>query len=154
MEKTLDEIADAIVRMPLDEGPNDSHISLLRATGYMDHRGEISVDLLYSRLCLDAHLVEAWHTWVDDQRTTPAWYFRTLDAGRFEVGMFDRQGRRVNVQVFVDRAHACAEYLRHEIDSIAEVIDLWSRPWRLVPEVIRWFWEGFRDSRDRARRRR
>ena len=152
--RTLDEVADAIVRMPLDEGPKDSHVSLRQATGYMDRRGEINVDALYARLSADEHLVDAWQTWVEDQRSTPNWYFRTLDSGRFEVGLFDRQGRPSNVQVFDDRARACAEYLRHEIDSTAEAIDVWSRPWRLVPEIIGWFWEEFRDARDRRRRRR
>ena len=152
--KTLDEVADAIVRMPLDERPTESALGLFEASGYMDHRGEISVEDLYVRLVRNPDLVDAWQGWVDDNRGYPAWYFATIETDRYEVGFVPFRGPVSDRQVFDDRARACAVYLRSEMELFAESVEIWRRPWRVIRELIRWFWEEFRDSRDRARRRR
>lgn len=144
---TLDEVADAIVRMPLDEGPNDSHVSLLQGTGYMAHRGEITVEALYRRLAGRPDLLDAWQIWVDDNRGYPAWYFGPGVDGRFVVGRLTRPFDVTEREYFDDRAHACAEYVRREIDLIADVIDLWRRPSRLIPEIMKWFREAWHDRK-------
>jgi hypothetical protein len=142
--KALEDVADAIVRMPRDERDDLSHIDLITRTGYPAHRGEVSVDDLYRRLAKDPPLVEAWQGWVDDHRGYPAWYFASIGPGQWEVGHLDRRFETTHRQVFDDRARACAEYLYGEMELLADTAELWRRPWRLVPRIISWFLEGRR----------
>lgn len=145
-ERSLGEVIDAIVRMPLDEGWDDSHVSLVEASGYMEHRGEIAVDDLYDRLARDPRLVDAWQTWSDDNRSSPAWFFASRGPAQFEVAHVDRRGERTERLMLDDRARACAEYVYREIEQTAAIAYLWRHhPWRLIRETVAWFREGWRD---------
>lgn len=141
-ERTLDEVADAIVRLPLDERANLSHVDLINRSGYMARRGQVSVGDLYRRLAPEPALVEAWQGWVDDNRGYPAWYFRPIGGGRFEVGHLDRRLNTTKRHVFDEYARACAEYVHREIEDLANAAEIWRRPWRLIREVFEWFMDG------------
>lgn len=105
-ESTIDEVVDAIVRLPLEERDSLSHVDLINRSGYMSRRGEVTVGDLYRRLAAEPALVEAWQGWVDDNRGYPAWFFRPIGDGRFEIGYLDRRLNMTERQVF-DRVRAC-----------------------------------------------
>lgn len=110
------EVVTAVCRLPIDfRRGNVSARNLVRRSGYLGARREVTVERLTERLATDADLVDAWLTWSEDNRSTPAWYIESLGAGAFEVGYYDH-GRTSQV-VFDDRIRACAEYVRRYLEQ-------------------------------------
>lgn len=125
---SLDEVVAEICRVPLD--PRGlSHIDLLGMAGYLDHRGELTVERVYDCLADDPALVDSWQEWCDDNRSTPAWYFTTLGPREFEVGHVARDGNTTERLTFDDRRLACAEYIVREVEQLAGYAEAWLRPW-------------------------
>lgn len=125
---SLDEVVAEICRMPLDPHGR-SHIDLLERTGYLDHRGELTVERVSQCLAADPALVDAWQQWVDDNRSTPAWYFTTRGPREYEVGNIARDGSTTERLTFDDRTLACADYIVREVDQLAGYAEAWPRPW-------------------------
>lgn len=112
-----------VTRLPLDfkKGRQSAH-ALIAASGYPAQRGEISVDRLERYLAGEPDLVKAWLEWSDDNRGWPAWYIEPDGHGRYEVGYYD--GGRSSVQAFDDKVRACAEYVHHELEQLADQADI------------------------------
>jgi hypothetical protein len=131
------DIIEAVCRLPLEaRASGRSHVDLIERIGYVDRRPDVTVARL--RACLAEHpeLIDAWQGWVEDNRSTPAWFFRDAPRGRFEVGLLARDGGVVEQHLFDERAHACAEYMVRELDMLAAIARKW-RPWRWIRRRIR-----------------
>lgn len=112
------EVVTAVCRLPIDfRRGNVSATALVRRSGYLAARHEVTVDRLADCLATDPDLVGAWLTWSEDNRSTPAWYIEALGTGGFEVGYYDH-GRTSQV-AFDDRIRACAEYLFRYLEQFA-----------------------------------
>ena len=112
------EVVTTVCRLPLDfRRGNVSANDLVRRSGYLAARNEVTVERIAAYLASDPDLVDAWLMWSEDNRSTPAWYIESLDAGAFEVGYFDH-GRTSQVTID-DRNRACAEYVRHYLEQFA-----------------------------------
>lgn len=125
---SLDEVVAEICRMPLDPHGR-SHIDLLERTGYLGHRGELTVERVYACLADDPALVVAWQDWCDDNRSTPAWYFTTVGPHEYEVGHIARDGSTTERLRFDDRRRACAEFIVRDVEQLADIAEAWLRPW-------------------------
>jgi len=112
---SLDEVVAEICRMPLDRHDR-SNVDLLARTGYLDHRGELTVERVYDYLAGDPSLIIAWQDRCDDNRSTPAWYFTTVGLREYEVGYLTRDGRITERLRFDDRRLACAEYIVRDVE--------------------------------------
>ena len=136
---SLDDVVAAICRMPLDRYGKDSHVDLVERSGYLDHRREVTVERIYDCLANDPALIDAWQDWCDDNRSTPAWYFRTLGPGEFEVGHFNRSGTTTVRLRFDDRQRACAEYMLRDLEMLGVWAEHWLRPWSAIRKRLgRW----------------
>ena len=112
------EVVTAVCRLPIDfRRGKVSAIALVRRSGYLAAPHEVTAERLADRLATDPDLVDAWLTWSEDNRSTPAWYIESLGKGGFEVGYYDH-GRTSQV-VFDDRISACAEYVRRYLEQFA-----------------------------------
>jgi hypothetical protein len=114
----------AICRLPVDSRliMSVSAVDLVRRSGYMAVRSEITVERLAT--CLRAHpdWVDGWFGWSEDSRAFPDWYAKESEPGRYQVGYIDRPPRQPPM-TFTDRVQACAEYVYREIESMADLID-------------------------------
>jgi hypothetical protein len=129
----LDDVVLAVCRMPLDQ--ERSHVDAMERSGYLDHRGAISVEHLYACLTQNLDLVDAWQGWSDDNRASPARYLRSIGTGPFEVGLI-QGGRTTERLTFDDRARACAEYILREVESIVAVHRSWQRGCAVVAIAV------------------
>ena len=115
---SVTEAATAVCRLPIEfRHGNVSAIDLVRRSGYVAARHDVTVDRLADCLATDPDFVDAWLKWSEDNRSTPAWYIKSLDTGAFEVGYFDHG--RTSQAMFDDRIRACAEYVRHYVEQFA-----------------------------------
>ena len=118
----LIEVVTDVCRLPIDfYQSNVSPIDLVRRSGYLKLRGDVTVERLSAGLAREPELVDAWLMWSNDNRSTPAWYIKELDGGGFEVGYYDHG--RASQTVFDDRVRACAEYARHYLEGVADLIE-------------------------------
>lgn len=132
------DLIEAVCRLPLeDQATGRSHVDLVHRTGYLDRRGEVTIDRLHAYLSERPELIDAWQIWVTDNRSTPAWYFKDVSPGRFEVGQVGRDGRMVASLVFDDRARACAEYIVRDVEQIAGIAESVLRPWTWIGKRLR-----------------
>lgn len=139
-ESDLEDLITALCRIPEDfkRRGNVSAIELVDASGYLDHRGEVTVEILHERFASNPELIDAWEAWSDDNRSSPAWFVRERGAHNFEVGRMDRRGKITTLYTFDDRALACAEYVRREIDQLADHAEWWFHPWRQIKRRLIW----------------
>jgi hypothetical protein len=63
------------------------------------------------------HLIDEWAVYSNDKRCSSGWYF---DDSRYSTGHFSSAAGRTREQVFSERPRACAEFIKHELDSILE----------------------------------
>ena len=94
-------------------------VELVRRSGYLRHRADVSVDRLAACLAERPEWVASWFAFSEDGRGTPRWYLRECGPTEFEVGSVD--GKLHSLGSFADRVVACAEYVHRELARIAEV---------------------------------
>jgi hypothetical protein len=95
-------------------------VELVRRSGYLAHRSDVTVDRLAECLAANAAFVRAWFAWSDETRANAHWYLRACGEASFEVGYLDGGGVRSVVE-FDDEVRACAEYVHREVARIADV---------------------------------
>jgi hypothetical protein len=132
----LDAVVKAVCRLPIDAALADvSAIDLIRASGYVEYRRDVSVERLRECLTEDPRLVDAWLQWSADNRSTPAWHVTTLESGAYEVGFLNRTIER---QVtFDERIAATSEYVHHYLEQLADDANSMRRPWELLTDLFR-----------------
>ena len=98
---------------------NMSPYALLQASGYCDHRQAIDVEKIRSYVVTHPELVGRWIGYSEDKRVDRGWYFSADTAsGPFVVGYFPSHPKRPE-KSFADGIEACANFIKHELESIA-----------------------------------
>ena len=104
--------------------PSDLHqrgdvsvVRLLQESGYEAVRGAVSAPAIQQHLETHPHLIDEWAVYSNDKRRSSGWYF---DDSRYSTGHFSSAAGRTREQVFSERSRACAEFIKHELDSILE----------------------------------
>jgi hypothetical protein len=95
-------------------------VELVRRSGYLAHRSDVTVDRLADCLSANPMFVRAWFGWSDDTRANAHWYLRKCGPGAFEVGFLDGAGIH-SVLAFDDEVRACAEYVNRAIADLADL---------------------------------
>jgi hypothetical protein len=95
-------------------------VELVRRSGYLARRSDVTVDRLAECLAVNPAFVRAWVARSDDTRANAHWFLRTCGPGSFEVGFLDETGVH-SVVAFDDEVRACAEYVHREVARIASV---------------------------------
>ena len=93
-------------------------VSLLRLvdeSGYRDSPEALTVNAVSAYLAHHPDLVEAWLGYSSDKRGSSGWYFVEKSPVKFEVGCHPNGPQLA----FDDRDRACAEFIIHEVRSIA-----------------------------------
>jgi hypothetical protein len=116
----LDETVDAVCRLPIDYASFRiySTVELLRRSGYLAVRSEITVDHLAASLAERPDWVDAWVARSAEARARTYWFIRECGPEEWEVAWFDGSANRRSTS-FGDRTRACAEYVLRELESIA-----------------------------------
>jgi hypothetical protein len=117
----LDLVVEAVCSLAEDYRTfgNRTAVELVRRSGYLAHRSDVSVDRLAECLATNPSFVRAWFAWSDDTRANGHWYLRECGPGSFEVGFLDSAGI-TSVVAFDDAVRACAEYVQRVVAVIAD----------------------------------
>jgi hypothetical protein len=94
---------------------NLSIYELLKRTGYFDVADKISEKDIYDELILYPDFVDDWLRYSTDKRGSSGWYF-TLGTKGYLVGFFSKDGD--SRTVYDDKLHACAIFIKHELEEI------------------------------------
>jgi hypothetical protein len=78
---------------------------------------QFTVSVIEQHLQTHLRLIDDWSGYSNDKRCDSGWYF---DDGRFTTGYFSIEVGRSQIQVFLERARACAEFIKHELESVRE----------------------------------
>jgi hypothetical protein len=97
---------------------NRTTVELVRRSGYLAHRSDVTVDRLADCLAANPVFLRAWFAWSDDTRANAHWYLRECGPASFEVGFLDGAGIH-SVVAFDDEFRACAEYVHRIVAEIA-----------------------------------
>jgi hypothetical protein len=97
-----------------------STVELIRRSGYLEHRSDVTVDRLAECLAANPGFVRAWFAWSEDTRSDAHWSLRPCGPDSFEVGFLDAAGLH-SVVPFDDEVRACAEYVQREVARIADL---------------------------------
>lgn len=105
----------AVARMAIDfQSRSDvSMKTLLEVSGYLAAPDEVSVEALEMEFKRHPDLVESWLRESEDNRSSPAWYVRSLGAswevGRYPGGPCDE---------FTELTVACATYVKRFVEQM------------------------------------
>jgi len=100
---------------------NVSPWSLVLESRYSDYATDITESRIHSALLKHPERITEWFQYSEDQRSTPSWYLMEKPGGQYEIGFLDRKHCTSNVQVFEERAEACAAFIKRALDQIAEI---------------------------------
>jgi hypothetical protein len=98
---------------------NRTAVELVRRSGYLAYRSDVTVDRLAECLATNPAFVRAWFAWSDDTRANARWYLRECGPASFEVGFLDGAGIH-SVVAFDDEVRACAEFVDRVVADLAE----------------------------------
>jgi hypothetical protein len=117
----LDETVDTVCRMPIDYASFRIYtaVELIRRSGYVAARAEVTVERLAASLAAHSDWVDAWFAWSAENRARTHWFIRDCSPEEWEVARLDGDANRRSM-VFADRTRACAEYVLRELESIAD----------------------------------
>ena len=119
----LDAVVRAVCRLPVDFSLGGvSSVDLVERSGYIARQADVTVPRLAA--CLEVHpdWVSAWFGWSADNRSSPAWWVGGIGGDRYQVGYSDIRGQAETPPIEVlGKAQACAEYVKRELEQIAEI---------------------------------
>ena len=116
---TVQDVVEKVCSIPTDHHRRDdvSVVYLLEESGYDAVRDAITVPIIQQRLQAQPHLIDVWAGYSEDQRCSSGWFF---DDRRYATGHYSSSAGRSQEQVFSERSQACAEFIKHELESIRE----------------------------------
>ena len=94
-----------------------SVLYLLEESGYDTVRDAVTVAIIQQHLQAHPDLIDVWAGYSDDKRCSSGWFF---DDRRYTTGHYSSSAGRSQEQVFTERSQACAEFIKHELESIRE----------------------------------
>ena len=116
---TVQDVVVKVCSIPADfhRRGDVSVVYLLEESGYDTVRDAITVPILRQHLQAQPSLIDDWAGYSEGKRCSSGWYF---DDDRHSTGHFSSKAGRSHQQVFPDRTEACAEFIKHELESIRE----------------------------------
>lgn len=116
---TIEQVVEKVCAIPADfhRQGDVSVVYLLEASGYDVVRDAITVDVIQDHLQTRPGLIDDWSGYSSDKRCSSGWYF---DDSQFTTGHFSSEAGRTRMQTFSERTKACAEFIKHELESIRE----------------------------------
>jgi hypothetical protein len=117
--RTVQEVVTSICAIPDDfhRRGDVSVVRLLEESGYATFRDAVVIAEIRQHLEAHPDLISSWAGYSEDKRCSSGWYF---DDSRYSTGHFSSDAGRSRELVFGERSQACAEFIKHEIDSILE----------------------------------
>ena len=115
---TVQDVVEKVCTIPADfhRRGNVSVVYLLEESGYATFRDAVTVRIIQQHLQAHPHLIDVWAGYSEDQRCD-GWYF---DDRRTSIGHYSSGAGTAHEQKFSERSQACAEYIKHELESIRE----------------------------------
>jgi hypothetical protein len=92
--------------------------ALLKESGYLYSSDEVLVKDIREALAEQPRRIDEWAQYSNDKRSSSGWYFRPDGDGTFEVGYYSSKEKKNTRSSFVDRATACAIFIKREADYI------------------------------------
>jgi hypothetical protein len=116
---TIEDVVEKVCSIPADfhRRGDVSVVYLLEESGYDTVRGAITVSVIQQHLQAHPHLIDDWAGYSEDQRCSSGWFF---DDRRYTTGHYSSSAGRSHEQAFGERSQACAEFIKHELESIRE----------------------------------
>ena len=91
---------------------------LFAESGYAAHRGIVTEDAIYDYVRTRPELVGSWYAYSENKRTDRGWHFFISTEDSNSTVEY-HEGARVAVrEQYVDRAKACAAYIKREFDEL------------------------------------
>lgn len=97
---------------------NQSIYSLLQETGYFEAYDNINENTVKEVLEHQPKYVDLWLSWSEDKRGGSGWYFIQDDSQKYIVGFLDPDKGIAEKMEYSDRMHACASFIKREVESI------------------------------------
>lgn len=121
----VDATAEKIARLPIDFAAGDvSPVDLVRESGYIACRTDITPAAIEARLLPHPDWVRAWFRYSEDQRGSPAWWVGGIGDGRYQVGYYDPSlQKQAEPFEYDSKARAAAEFAMRHVDGIADWIE-------------------------------
>ncbi|HQU37129.1 MAG TPA: hypothetical protein PLR65_11145, partial [Anaerolineales bacterium] len=91
---------------------------LFNETGYLKEPKIVSKEALIDYLKENPELIEEWENYSGDKHYSPNWYFLNNDP-EWIVGYASAPSQEQK-RVYQSRFEACAEFILHELEEIAE----------------------------------
>ena len=96
---------------------NDSPMSLLVQSGYIEHHAEIGEQRIRNELAGRPDLLGEWEQYSDDQRSDGGWFLARGDAGEFEVRYMEHCKIKT-VLKYSTRVEACAAFVKNDLELV------------------------------------
>lgn len=94
-----------------------SFYSLLKKIGYFEMHDQITVKTLREALLEYPGCVNDWIQFSEDQRCSPAWFFRQ-NGTDYEVGYWSSKADDAPPTKYSDSLEACAIFIKHKIEGV------------------------------------
>jgi hypothetical protein len=118
MDELIKKVTERIVNIPHDfNNGNKSEITLLIEAGYFELYNQITENGLIEILKENLHSIDEWVQYSEDNRSSPAWYFKKNSNGNCFVGHLP-EGEEFKEINTTDVFYACAVFIKRHIESI------------------------------------
>src|SRR5688572_15332668 len=114
-------VVKALCRMPIvfEQRSDASMVALLRESGYVEARSEVSEKEIEIHIRKNPSLVDVWVGYSQDRRSSPAWYLAEPGTGLdgdegWRVGYYTERDRPPE-RVFPNEFAACAFFIMREV---------------------------------------
>lgn len=116
---TVQDVVGKVCSIPSDQNKRGdvSVVYLLEESGYDSVREAVTVPLIQRHLQAHPHLMDVWADYSADQRCSGGWFF---DHRHSTTGYYTSRAGQSHEQVFSNRSQACAEFIKHELESWRE----------------------------------
>jgi hypothetical protein len=106
-----------VCNVPLDfKLLGKSSLTLLRESNFAAYSNDISPRDIKDYLLKHKTLIDEWQTWSENKRTSG--YYLSINADKYLVGSFDKDGKDNFSKSFATAEDACAEFILREVNAI------------------------------------
>ncbi len=130
----VDNLIESICRLPDKfRSEEKSVLQIVSESGIEDAPSVLTVGNIVPCLAAHPELCDIWLDWSADNRSSPGWYFRDARFVGYEVGYYPDG----EVLEFVQREHACAEFIIRKVRSYLSLIEQFRNDGRPLTLTLR-----------------